>query len=97
MCKLCKSEIPIPSMCLTSMNVPSTHRRMFPAVSLWTMKKPEATEVSTKQEIEYINCWLFNEYAVVKNESPLHTTADSYRKMLTLYFMSSSNASTTDR
>lgn len=38
MCKLCKSEIPIPSMCLTGMNVPSTHRRMFPAVSLWTMK-----------------------------------------------------------
>lgn len=60
-------------------------------------EKPEATEVSTKQEIENINCWLFNEYAVVKNELPLHTTVNSYRKILTLYFMSSSNASTTDR
>lgn len=94
MCKLCKSEVLIPSMCLTRMNAPSTHRRMSPATV--DHEKPEATAMSTKQEIEYMNCWLSNEYAVGKNESPLHTTEKSHRKILTLYSTSSSNTSTTD-
>lgn len=41
MCKLCKSEVPIPNMCLTRINAPSTHRGMFPATV--DHEKPEVT------------------------------------------------------